>query len=219
MTTGHIRAETQDLREGDRSERVTAVRSTLTLGALAILLVLVAAACGGKSASSPTSTATVAQHAAAPARAAAVRRPLSKRAYERKMQILGQKLAHQLSAIGARADSTPAADAVALEDAIPALKAVARTLETIVPPPRVRAEHEFLRRSVLEYANELRGPIARLRGGDLNGLGDIYSLPGARNMETASKKIQQMGYTIVRTGSLRPSRTPSRVTKSNGTSN
>jgi hypothetical protein len=135
------------------------------------------------------------------------------------MQALGQKLAHQLSAIGARADSTPAADAVALEAAIPALKAVARTLGTIVPPARVRAQHEFLRRSVVEYANELRGPIARLRSGDLNGLGDIYSLPGARNMEAASKKIQQMGYMIVRTGSLGPSGTPSRVTKNKSTSN
>lgn len=200
MATGHC-AETQEVRGRGRSQSVTAVRSTATLGALAILLVFVAAACGGKSSSNPTSTASATQHSttrsATPAPAAAVRSPLSKRAYEQKMQVLGQKLAHQLRAIGARADRTPAADAVALEDAIPALRAAARSLDKIVPPARVRAEHEFLRRAVLEYADELSGPIARLRSGDLNGLGDIYSLRGARDMEAASKKIQQMGYAIV----------------------
>jgi hypothetical protein len=128
---------------------------------------------------------------------AAPKAPLSKLAYEEKMQILGRTLASELRAIGAEANGTPAQDALVLETAIPKLRAAAKKLGEIDPPKPIRQQHEYLKKAVLEFADDLEGPIARLRGGDLNGLGDIYALPGARNMETASAEIEKMGYKIV----------------------
>jgi hypothetical protein len=113
------------------------------------------------------------------------------------MQVLGRTLARELDTIGLQADGTPAQDAMTLEAAVPKLRATAKKLGEIDPPKAVRREHEHLREAVLEFANELKGPIARLRGGDLNGLGDIYALPGARDMEIASADIEKMGYKIV----------------------
>ncbi len=143
------------------------------------------------------STSPTASAAGKPAASATSKGPLSKVAYEKKMKVLGRTLSRELEAIGVQADGTPAQDAVTLEAAIPKLRAAAKKLGEIDPPKPVRHEHEHLREAVLEFAHELRGPIARLRSGDLNGLGDIYALPGARNMESASADIEKMGYKIV----------------------
>jgi hypothetical protein len=145
--------------------------------------------------STPTASS---RHAAA--KTAAHKGPLSKAAYEKRMQLLGRTLSRELYTIGLQADGTPAQDAVTLEMAIPKLRAAARELGDIDPPKPVREEHEYLRKAVLEFANQLKGPIARLKSGDLDGLGDIYALPGARDMETASADIEKMGYKIVGAG-------------------
>jgi hypothetical protein len=113
------------------------------------------------------------------------------------MQMLGAQLARSLSEIGRRNNARPAADAENLKAAIPKLRAVARKLAAIVPPRRVRAQHELLRKAVLEFADELRGPIVQLEEGDLNGLGDIFGLEGVRDMEAVSSRIEKMGYQIV----------------------
>lgn len=113
------------------------------------------------------------------------------------MQALGVQLAQSLAAIGRRNTEAPARDAANLKAAIPQLRAVARKLASIVPPPKVKAQHEQLRKAVLEFANELRGPIDQLEEGNLNGLGDVYSLKGVRRMETVSERIEKMGYQIV----------------------
>jgi hypothetical protein len=165
--------------------------------ALAALVVLTASACGGRSGAASATTANTAQPLPTTAAVPRPTRPLSKHAYELKMQALGRQLARELYAVGSRAVSTPEVDAGALEDAIPKLRAAARSLARIVPPRRVRTQHELLLRAVLEFADELSGPIARLRSGDLQGFGDIYSLQGARAMEAASKNIEKMGYRIV----------------------
>jgi len=175
-------------RPADQPDRRRGLVVAIAVVALAALL----GGCGGKGGTSTSGTTTAAS--SRPVGPAAV-----KRAYVAKMRVLGEQLGQQLATIGSAAGASPQADARTLKTAIPKLRAAARKLQSITPPKAVKAQHERLIRGVLEFAQELNGPITQLEGGDLNGLSSILSLPGIRKMEAASKSIVLMGYAIVAT--------------------
>ena len=160
---------------------------------IAAIVISSSVACGAQRRSSvsvpPVSTALSARPATTFAE--------EKRRYDEQMLVLGEQLSRSLAEIGNRNGGTTAQTGHNLRTAIPTLRAAARKLGAIVPPAPVRAEHQLLRKAILELASELVGPIARLERGDLNGLGAIYSLKGARDMESASANIVKLGYAIL----------------------
>jgi len=172
-----------------------AMRKVFVLLILASALPLALVACGGSGASSPDVATT------APPRVSTVRPPAAKTPkaiYERRMQALGEQLAGALREIGESNGNDPALDAANLTRALPKLRSAARQLGAIKPPVTVRAEHETLRKAVIEFTNELlSGPIKQLRGGKLAAIDGINKLPGIKAMEKASAAIQKKGYKIV----------------------
>lgn len=177
-------------------------RRFAALGLTALAFIGITGCGGGKTASpsssvarsSGSSTTTVSRVSPGASRRTLAR---TKLAYEKKMQVLGVQLANSLDVIGSTNTDTPMVDAQNLQTAIPKLRAAAKKLAKIVPPPDVRAQHALLIKAVLELASDLKRSIALLQKGDLNALGDIYGLKGARDMEAASNNIEKMGYKIV----------------------
>jgi hypothetical protein len=189
------------------------LRRTHTLSvflALPVLLVVASlAGCGG-SKNSATSTsknsATTTQSASANQRQQALAQKL---AYERQMQKLGKSLGNVLAGIGARdqnliTDAGAAGESTAtigivknLELGQRKLREAATELAAMNPPPNVKADHEALRRAVLEYAQELSGVIAKVKKGSIATVGTIASLKGVLAMQKASQAITAKGYVII----------------------
>jgi hypothetical protein len=152
------------------------------------------AACGGSGSS--TDVATTASPPATTVLPPVAKTP--KAIYERRMQALGEQLAGALREIGDSNGSDPAVDAANLTSALPKLRSASRQLGAIKPPLAVRAEHEALRKAVIQFTDELQsGPIKQLRGGNIAAIDQINKLPGIKAMEKASDAIQKKGYKIV----------------------
>jgi hypothetical protein len=124
--------------------------------------------------------------------------------YEKAMLRLGSTLNATLTSVGAadRTATGPKPIERNLAKSQVELRAAAAKLEKIVPPAKIKADHERLIKGVLDYANELNAVIANLKkGGGPKALGVIPNLKGLREMALATGAITKAGYIITITSS------------------
>jgi len=144
---------------------------------------IVAAGCGGSSASKSDS------HAGYQEQLAPVARDLN--------DVLNgfQKLA--AASLVYPAKPTAAIDArVALERMRSTLRADATSLDDITPPTAVAADHAELTRSTRKLAGELGPVIAQLKLGNLVAVGKLQTLPAVEEVHQALAGIAAKGYRV-----------------------
>jgi hypothetical protein len=144
---------------------------------------VVAGGCGGSSASKPDS------HAEYQAQLAPVARDLN--------DVLNgfQKLA--AASLVYPAKPTAAIDArAALERMRSTLRADATSLDDVIPPTAVAADHAELIRSTRKLAGDLGPVIAQLKLGNLVAVGKLQTLPAVEEVHSALAAIAAKGYQV-----------------------
>jgi hypothetical protein len=170
------------------------------------------AGCGGGSGGGSTSTSAAQtagpSTATTPKQRATTTAPRIKpatgpgaRQYERKMQVLGDQLSTFFTKIGnADAKAGRKQVVVNLRRVQVRLRRAGVELGEITPPPTVAAAHRQLIAAVREYADELSGIIADVKGGDRAALAKISQLRGVVAMGKATQAIVGAGYDILGNG-------------------
>jgi hypothetical protein len=174
-----------------------------TIGTLALIgaIALLAGGCGGKKqASTGTRTTTTSATAATTSAAGSTQAAsstggvLSHNAYDSQMATLGKVLGTSLGTLPAAANAKQAA--IAAVKVQQEIRALAKRLQAINPPPKVKAAHAELTKAVNELADQLTPIIAKLQKGNFKALGGVTTLSSFDDIQTAVTKIETAGYTI-----------------------
>jgi hypothetical protein len=174
------------------------------LGALALVPVLVLAACGGKG-HGTTTASTPGLTAPSPPKIRPSKPPvrLGKTAYVTRMQQLGNRLDLALQALyplSYRPGGTAAA-----RDTVAKLLAARRTitgievdLAELAPPAPVATDQRSLQAALQELQTEIGLLLAGLRTSDPDAFTKYASLPGLERIQKATLAMEDSGYDVIR---------------------
>jgi hypothetical protein len=162
----------------------------VTLLAVTLLAVTLAAGCGGSGKQAQTTVA-------APHQAVS----LSSAAYEAAMRRLGRKLALSVRSMYPIVETQPGAavsiqTAAKIERTRVVVASVSASVEAIIPPAPIRADHQRLVTGLKELRVELDELIHVLQKGGPRAFGAYASLPGLRVIDQARSSIEDKGYAI-----------------------
>jgi hypothetical protein len=164
------------------------------------VLALSLAACGGgeKTASESAATATSATTVALTVTEAT---PLAKDAYDRRMQLLGRRLAVAVQRLFPLVEAQPGTDVskesvAKLARTRATVTKVAVGVSSISPPAGVRAAHQHLLNGISTFGGELDELIRVLQEGTSKPFGEYTKFDGLRAIARATKEIENKGYTI-----------------------
>jgi hypothetical protein len=163
----------------------------VTLLAATLLAATLAAGCGGSGKQAQTTVA------AAPHQAVS----LSSAAYEATMRRLGRKLALSVRSMYPIVETQPGAavsiqTAAKIERTRVVVASVSASVEAIIPPAPIRADHQRLVTGLKELRVELDELIHVLQKGGPRAFGAYASLPGLRVIDQARSSIEDKGYAI-----------------------
>jgi hypothetical protein len=156
-------------------------------------ILLLATGCGGGG-SSTTTAASPATSVGTTTAATTTSSALSKSAYSAEMRALSRSLNGTASAL--TTVTTAKAAATLLEKIQTQLRTAADKLANIDPPASVKPQHEQLVKGIRDFADELDGVIAKLKGGSYQALQSIATLKGLGEIQAATSQIANKGFKI-----------------------
>lgn len=154
-----------------------------------VLLALVLAGCGGgsKSGGGTTSGSTTIAKPSGP--------PLSKAAYQAKLQTMAKDIAAKLQASSSGSKTPSKAD---LEATKKALNDFADELEQVNPPPAVTQTHALLIRALRQFSDDLEGIFANVsKAKDASAaIAALFGAPAVRLLIQAQQAFKAKGYNL-----------------------
>ena len=150
-----------------------------------VLLSLVLAGCGGGSKSGGGTTTTTKPSGP----------PLSKAAYQAKLQAMAKDIAGKLQATSSGSKTPSKAD---LEATKKALNDFADELDKVNPPPAVKQAHALLIRALREFSNDLEGIFANVsKAKDASAaIAALFGAPAVKLLIQAQQAFKAKGYNL-----------------------
>jgi len=155
-----------------------------------VLVALVLAGCGGggsKSGSGTTAPATTVVKPSGP--------PLSKAAYQAKLQSIAKDIGSKLQAAGGTNKKASAADLAAAKKA---LNEFADELAKINPPPEVKQAHLLLIQAMRQFANDIEGifkNVSKAKNAS-DAIAALFGAPAVQALVKAQQAFKAKGYNL-----------------------